>query len=72
MKVSYGEDLANRTDPESCVCIRKGASEALTGESAGQVLSRESSNIEVLTMSKESEDKTRPLQDSATPSILAI
>jgi hypothetical protein len=41
MKVSYGEDLANHTDPESCVCSRKGAGEALTGESAGQVLSRE-------------------------------
>ena len=41
MKVSYDEDLANHIDPESCVCIRKGVSEALTGESAGQVLSRE-------------------------------
>jgi RNA-directed DNA polymerase len=41
MKVSYGEDLANHTDPESCVCNRKAAGEALTGESAGQVLSRE-------------------------------
>ncbi|MBW1609431.1 MAG: hypothetical protein JRJ74_15220 [Deltaproteobacteria bacterium] len=41
MKVSYGEDLANHIDPESCVCSRKAAGEALTGESAGQVLSRE-------------------------------
>ena len=41
MKVSYGEDLANHIDPESCVCNRKAAGEALTGESAGQVLSRE-------------------------------
>jgi len=41
MKVSYGEDLANHIDPESCVCSRKTAGEALTGESAGQVLSRE-------------------------------
>lgn len=41
MKVSYDEDLANHIDPESCVCNRKGAGEALTGESAGQVLSRE-------------------------------
>ena len=41
MKVSYGEDLANHIDPESCVCGRKVAGEALTGESAGQVLSRE-------------------------------
>jgi len=42
MKVSYDEDLANHIDPESCVYSRKVASEALTGESAGQVLSRES------------------------------
>jgi len=42
MKVSYDEDLANHIDPESCVCSRKAAGEALTGESAGQVLSRES------------------------------
>ena len=41
MKVSYDEDLANHIDPESCVCNRKAAGEALTGESAGQVLSRE-------------------------------
>jgi len=41
MKVSYDEDLANHIGPESCVCSRKAAGEALTGESAGQVLSRE-------------------------------
>jgi hypothetical protein len=41
MRVSHGEDLANHTDPESCVWSRKAPGEALTGESAGQVLSRE-------------------------------
>lgn len=42
MKESYGEGLATRTGPESCVeTARKGGGEALTGESAGQVLSRE-------------------------------
>ena len=41
MKVSYGEDLANHIDPESCVCGRKATGEALTGESTGRVLSRE-------------------------------
>lgn len=41
MKVSYDEDLANHIDPESCVDDRKVVGEALTGESAGQVLSRE-------------------------------
>jgi hypothetical protein len=41
MKVSYDEDLANHIGPESCVCRRKAVDEALTGESAGRVLSRE-------------------------------
>ena len=41
MKVSNVKGLANRDDPESCGGARKGAVEALTGESAGWVLSRE-------------------------------
>ena len=41
MKESYVEGLANHGGPESCVCNRKGAGEALTGESVGWVLSRE-------------------------------
>lgn len=41
MKVSYDEDLANHIDPESCGHSRKGVHEALTGASAGWVLSRE-------------------------------
>jgi len=41
MKVSYDEDLANHIGPGSCVCRCKAAGEALTGESAGRVLSRE-------------------------------
>ena len=42
MKAPYGEGLATRTGPESCA-DRAGnrASEALTGERAGRVLSRE-------------------------------
>ena len=42
MKVSCSEDVANHTGPESCVCIREGAGEALTGERIGQPSSRES------------------------------
>ena len=42
MKVSDGEGLATHTDPESCGAARKGSVEALTGERAGRVLSRES------------------------------
>ena len=41
MKVSNVKGLANRDDPESCGGARKGGGEALTGESAGWVLSRE-------------------------------
>jgi len=41
MRVSYDEDLANHIGPESCVYPRKVVREALTGERAGWVLSRE-------------------------------
>ena len=41
MKEPYIEDLANHDDPESCVCIRKDADEALTGARIGRVLSCE-------------------------------
>jgi hypothetical protein len=45
MKVSNVKGLANRNDPESCGGARKGVGEALTGESAGWVLSREMINV---------------------------
>ncbi len=41
MKVSNVKGLANHDDPESCGGARKSDGEALTGESAGWVLSRE-------------------------------
>lgn len=41
MKVSNVKGLANHDDPESCGGARKNAVEALTGENAGWVLSRE-------------------------------
>jgi hypothetical protein len=41
MRESYGEGLATHISPESCVVIREDAGEALTGGSAGRVLSRE-------------------------------
>ena len=43
MKESYVKGLANHNDPESCGGARKSDGEALTGASAGRVLSRESS-----------------------------
>jgi len=41
MKESYVEGLASYGGPESCVHIREGVGEALTGARAGRVLSRE-------------------------------
>ena len=41
MKVSNVKGLANHDDPESCVAWGDPLGEALTGESAGWVLSRE-------------------------------
>ena len=41
MEESYVEGLAAHDGPESCVGVRKGDGEALTGARAGRVLSRE-------------------------------
>src|SRR3970040_2086954 len=45
MKESYGEGVASHTGPESCVAVREGGSEALTGERAGRVFSRERTSL---------------------------
>jgi hypothetical protein len=42
VKVLNSEGIANRAGPESCVAHREMRDEALTGEPAGQPLSRES------------------------------
>jgi len=36
MKESHGEGVATHTGPESCIGVRKGKGEALTGEQAGR------------------------------------
>ncbi len=41
MKEPYSEDLSSHTGPESCTPARKSRCEALTGGSAGELLSRE-------------------------------
>ena len=46
MQVPYGEGVASHTGPESCATAREGRGEALTGERAGWVLSRESSKVQ--------------------------
>ena len=45
MKVHHDEGVAIHIGPESCAVAREGISEALTGECAGQPLSRESALI---------------------------
>ncbi len=41
MKESYNEGVASHIDPESCLDDPRGRGEALTGESAGGLLSSE-------------------------------
>jgi len=41
MKESYGEGVANHSDPKPCMAIRKGRCEASAGACAGQPWSRE-------------------------------
>jgi hypothetical protein len=45
MKEPYGEGIATHTGPESCVSVREDEHEALTGEGAGRVFSRESTSL---------------------------
>jgi len=45
MKESYGEGIASHTGPESCAVAHEDGSEALTGERAGRVFSRESNRL---------------------------
>ena len=59
MREPYGEGLAIHTDPESCVCVREGAGEALTGAHSGWVLSRERSSFKAPTLSDNGEGNTR-------------
>ena len=46
MKESYVEGLAAHSGPESCVVVRKGRGEALTGVRTGRVFSRERSFLQ--------------------------
>lgn len=58
MKVRYRKGIANHPDPESCGGAREGAAEALTGESAGQPLSREITQSGAPTLLSEAEGHT--------------
>jgi hypothetical protein len=62
MKVSYGEGIATHTGPESCAGAGNRDREALTGERAGRVWSRESNapQLRVLRGADAVEDGGRP------------
>ena len=58
MKVRYRKGIANHPDPESCGGACEGVVEALTGESAGQPLSREIRQSGAPTLLSEAEGHT--------------
>ncbi len=58
MRESYIEGVANHDDPESCVGVRKGVGEALTGACAGTVLSRENHSTGTPTLLNNAEGNT--------------
>jgi len=55
MQTLYVEGPATHDGPESCVYVRKGAGEALTGGRTGQPLSREITVFGVPTLSYQAE-----------------
>jgi RNA-directed DNA polymerase len=58
MRELHIEGLATHDDPESCVGVRKGVCEALTGARAGRVLSPEISQSRVPTQLRAAEGHT--------------
>jgi hypothetical protein len=58
MKEPYAKGVADHRGPESCIGSRKGSGEALTGESAGRVLSSEITFFGVPTLSLVGEGHT--------------
>jgi len=58
MKVRHRKGVAIHPDPESCGGAREGVTEALTGESAGQPLSREIKQSGAPTLLSEAEGNT--------------
>jgi hypothetical protein len=69
VQVHYGEGVANHTGPESCAASREGCGEALTGERAGQVLSRETLLIQDADVVTFAEGKTNGRVNASTRSV---
>jgi len=58
MEEPYTEGLATRGDPESCVGVREGVDEALTGARADQAIEPRNHDFGVPTLSKRAEGHT--------------
>jgi hypothetical protein len=73
MGVLYVEDLASRDAPESCVVIREGGGEALTGESVGRALSRVKLTSRVPTPWRKAEgNMARCVKASTSPALRGL
>ena len=70
MQVHYGEGVANHIGPESCAAPREGWGEALPGERAGQVWSRETFLIQDADVVTYAEGKTNGHVIASTRSVL--
>jgi RNA-directed DNA polymerase len=58
MKVRYGEEVANRSGPESCGSAREGATEALTGETGRLGIEPRNQEFGMPTLLSEAEGNT--------------
>ena len=70
VQVHYGEGIANHTGPESCVVYREVCHEALTGERAGQPLSRETFLIQDADAVTNAEGKTNGCGNASARTVL--
>jgi hypothetical protein len=59
MKVRYREEVATHSDPESCVCHREVAGEALTGEIGGRAIEPRNPPFGMPTLLGETEGNTK-------------
>jgi hypothetical protein len=70
VQVHYGEGIANHTGPESCAVHREVCGEALTGERAGQPLSRETFHIQDADVVTFAEGKTNGCDIASARTVL--
>ena len=69
MRESCGEGVATHTGPASCVGVREGVGEALTGVRAGQPLSREIMCLRGADAVRRAEGNTEDAATARRPSI---